>query len=404
MQDLDGVILCHLEALEQKEFQVVGELWSKVAALYEKQEKQNIAAKFFKQAKSITGKLSEYVKEWSFLGPFVIGKSEVDGDPVAACGGIKEASRHRFKKNVKFYSELVPGGEISWSTVKQSGPSSGLKIQPKVNWNELVNSLGSMGITEWQGWLIGEFAVNENDMDVVIQCLGVHTVYINDVPITGDVYRRDQYWFGVQLDQGVHTVFIKLRTKINAQISCSFQTAKNSFQLLSPSFMPDLVDGRLFGRYISLPVANYHSSKALQISKVVLNDLVPKDSEIQNRLQVKVLKSPINVQPGQIYSLLLELSADEITLPIIPQCSIPESSWDLKFNVKVTTSMGVSSLPLALRCRQERQSFLFTFLDHDGSVQHAASIQPLLVIGVVGFYIFTHFLTTIYTKEVFLSR
>ncbi|XP_052766387.1 uncharacterized protein LOC128207480 isoform X2 [Mya arenaria] len=376
-KDVNTVVLCLLEAVEEKEFQSSGELLTTLGSLYTQQGKIAVAKKFFKHAKSLSGKHSEYIKEWSFLGPFVIGKPEVDGDPVEAFGGIRLAARSRLKKNVKFYSELVPGGEIQWSQIKQAGPNSAVQVWPKVNWNELVNSLGSMGITEWQGWLVGDFAVNEDDLDLVVQCMGVHTVYINDIPVTGDVYHRDKFWYGVELNPGIHTVYIRLRTKISAHVMCKFKTAKSSFELLSPIFLPDLLDGRLFGNYLTFPVANYHSSKFLKISKVVLTDFNSKSSETQNKLVINVLKSPVSIAPGQIYSLNLELRAKTQDKTIISECSTPESPWDVKFTLKVTTSVGVSTLPIAIRCRTGKQSFLYTFLDHDGSVQQAAAIQPL---------------------------
>ncbi|CAG2189140.1 unnamed protein product [Mytilus edulis] len=41
------------------------------------------------------------------------------------------------------------------------------------------------------------------------------------------------------------------------------------------------------------------------------------------------------------------------------------------------TSEGNKDFLVNLRCRKLKESFLFTFLDHDGSVQHAAAIYPL---------------------------
>ena len=54
-----------------------------------------------------------------FEGPFVIGKIEVDGDPIEAYGGITVAARQRFNKKARYFSELVPGGETSWKTYRQ---------------------------------------------------------------------------------------------------------------------------------------------------------------------------------------------------------------------------------------------------------------------------------------------
>lgn len=325
------------------------------------------------------GKHTTYIKEWSFLGPFVIGKTEVDGDPVESFGGIHKVSKSRYKKVVSFFSELLPGGEINWSQIKQPSQDVAVQIQPSVNWNELVNALGSMGITEWQGWLVGELAVNEKDLILLVQCHGVHTVYINDIPVTGDVYHRGKYWFGVQLDQGLHTMYIRVRTKIHGQVLCKFKSSKTSFEVLPPDFMPDLWNGRLFSDYLSISVANYHTTKFLKVSKVVVSDFKSKDSEIISKLDIEMHEIPVSIAPGQIYPVVLKLKSKDDSHRVISECSSPESSWDVEMMLKVTTSAGLITMPLKLRCRTARQSFLFTFLDHDESVQHAAAVQPLQV-------------------------
>ena len=150
----------------------------------------------------LDGKISDYVTQWHFLGPFPIGKIEVDGDPVESFGGIQNVAKDRYKKNVKFFSEIVDNGEVSWQIYKQRTKDEMLQISPKVNWQDLVRSLGSMGITEWRGWLVGDFAVNDMNVNVIIQCHGVHTLYVDFTPVTGDVYRRNQFWFGVSLSKG----------------------------------------------------------------------------------------------------------------------------------------------------------------------------------------------------------
>ncbi|KAH3844315.1 hypothetical protein DPMN_086573 [Dreissena polymorpha] len=376
-KDVSVTQLCILESFKDKQFESSGSLWSTLGTIYKQQGQESAANRCFKQAKSIMGPYSEYVKEWSFIGPFVIGKTEVDGDPVESFGGIREVSKFRFKKNAKMYSELSSGGEINWMFIKQAGPDKGIQVQPKINWNELVNSLGSMGITEWQGWLVGEFAVNEKGLDLIVQCLGPHTVFIDDVPVPGDVYHRQKYWFGVSVDQGLHTIYIRVRTKINAQVHCQFTTARNGFELLSPNFLPDLLDGQLFGKHLAVPVANYDSSNFVKITKVTLSDIESKISDVSGKLDVKMLNPSVLIAPGQTYALNLVLYSTSSSDKLISHCSEPESPWDIRLNLKVTTSIGVSSLPITIRCRKGKQSFLFTFRDHDGSIQHAAAIQPL---------------------------
>ena len=55
---------------------------------------------------------------WDFLGPFGIGKTEIDSDPIAAYGGIRNVSKGSKKRT--FVSELADGGLVGWSRPKVS--------------------------------------------------------------------------------------------------------------------------------------------------------------------------------------------------------------------------------------------------------------------------------------------
>ena len=372
LQDPDSIILCYLQALQDSSLQSShGYLWSTLGTIYKQQGGVNQATTCFKHSQRIQGKITPYIKEWHFIGPFVIGKMELDGDPLEAYGGIRNASKYRYQKSARFYSELMPGGEIKWRVDKPYSSDNMVQITAGIDWNELVNAIGSLGITEWQGWVVGELAVNDKDQNVAVQCLGASTVYIDDIPITGDVYNREKYWYGVNLEQGLHTVYIRLRTKVAGKFKCSFRIARPDFEVMSSNFMPDLMDGHLFSGYFSLPVANYHSTDFLKITKVTLQDIRPSNLN----LNIETVYKNEQIAPGQLYFIPFKLSSPDSKL--IPQCTDTDSAGDVSFNLKFMTSSGQQSLSIALRCRKLRQSFLFTFLDHDSSVQHAAAIPPL---------------------------
>lgn len=338
--------------------------------MYQAQGKNSQANTCFKQAGKLSGKISPQIKEWHFIGPFVIGKTELDGDPIEYFGGIRNISRFRLKKGVKYFSELMPGGEITWKRYPSSGLEnnlSGIKISTEVNWNDLVSSLGSMGITEWQGWVVGEFAVNEKDLNIIVQCLGVHTVYIDDFVLTGDVYHREKFWFSASLARGLHTIYIRLRTKVLQNFKCTLGLATSSFAVLSPSFLPDLLDGYLFSSYISLPVANHHRSKWLRVTKVS----VERQSSGGSSPLTAILADNglFAVAPGQTRPVIIKLVSES--------SEITAGCHDIDLVLKVSTTDGQQDQPVTLRCRKSTESFLFSFLDHDGSLQHAAAIQPL---------------------------
>ncbi|XP_063426134.1 uncharacterized protein LOC134709942 [Mytilus trossulus] len=337
-----------------------GFLWSVLGTLYDNADKSTDANFCFKQATRITGKITPFIKQWNYLGPFVIGKTEFDGDPLEAFGGIYNVSKYREHKNQKFYSEFSPGGEITWQVYNQRQPKDVMKIAPTVNWNELINTLSSMGITEWQGWVIGEFSLNDNRQNVALQCLGHHTIYVDGIPVTGDVYHRNQFYFGLQLNRGLHSIYVRLRGKVGANLMCSLQIKQVPFEILNPHYLPDIVDGHVFGKHIAIPVANYHFSKWIKISKIKLVD-----QSDGNDMNFELLNQ-VHIAPGQILPINIVFESSEI---------LPCENIQLK--LKLLTSEGNRDFLVNLRCRKLKESFLFTFLDHDGSVQHAAAIYPL---------------------------
>ncbi|OWF46589.1 uncharacterized secreted protein ARB_06907-like [Mizuhopecten yessoensis] len=360
--ETDQAISCILVALDAKEND--GFQWSALGTLYQRKGQTSQAVSCFKHASKLSGKVSPFVTSWDFIGPFVIGKMELDGDPLEPFGGVFEVSKKRNNKNIKFFSELVPGGEIKWKSFKQSVAGETIKISPQVNWNDLVNSLSSIGITEWQGWVVGEFAVNEKDQLVVFQCLDVHTFYIDGRPMTGDVYRRDVFWTTTHLSQGVHTIYIRLRSKVSATFKCSIKIPESSLEILPSHFLPDLVNGHLFGKHVAVPMTNNHHSKWVRVSKVSVTD------QSEGHVLRSHLLHPVNIAPGQTVSVLFSLETADNGI-VLTRCTT------LNVILSITTSMGTIPFKVNLRCRKPGESFLFTFLDHDGSVQHAAAIAPI---------------------------
>lgn len=333
--------------------------WTVLGDLYDKNSKTSQAATCFKIASKLAGPVNTYVDDWSFIGPFVIGKIEWDGDPLEAFGGIHNVSKYRYRKGEQFYSELVKDTLVEWKTFKQDNADNGIQISPSVQWNELINSLGSVGITEWQGWMVGDIYVTERDQNILIQCLGLHTVYVDDIPVASDVYHREKFWFGVHLSRGVHSFYVHLRTKVTATKKCVFQVDSTPVRVLAPQFLPDLVGGHLFSQYISIPISNYHHSKWVKVTKITSTEV-----EI-------AIERPFSIAPGQTAHIPVQFKKTEEKI----------SSGDcdqFNFVAKIITSDGVYSIPLEFRCRRSGQSFLFTFLDHDGSVQQAAAVEPIM--------------------------
>lgn len=341
-----------------------GWIWSSLGALYTEAKRQSEAAVCFKQAAKLDGSVSKDVRHWYYVGPFPIGKSETDGDPLEAYGGIKNASVHRFDSDFYMLSEIAPLGKVRWSILNQKSSNGYVNVAPNMPWSELVNSLGSTGIMEWQGWAVGEISVNVAETAVLVKCMGVTNLFIDTQPVAGDVYHREQYKFAVRLSVGIHTVYVKTRAKANLAFRCDFDVANTAFEFHAPHFLPDLHDGHFFSGYMSFPVANHHASKWLRNIRLTLEDV-----QEPNKFRLKTRKSDFAIAPGQTRLVSAELVAESST--VSTKCN------DVPLTVKLSTSEGQKSQQITLRCRKRHESFLFTFVDHDGSVQHAAVIRPV---------------------------
>ncbi|KAH9509120.1 hypothetical protein Btru_049103 [Bulinus truncatus] len=344
--------------------------WSMLGMSYDLKNKRQQGDYCFKHSIKAGGKHSQFVKEWHFIGPFGIGKIEFDGDPLEAYGGIRNTSKFRFLKHplAKHYSELVPGGEVSWVNLKQNEADEMVHVRPKIDWNDLVSSLGSLGITEWQGWAVGEIFINEDNTLLNYRCLGVSRCCVDKYLIVGDLYHRNQFWFPITLSRGVYSVFIPLRSKVNAGFQFSV-IKMTSFKVLKPPFLPDIQKSYLqFNTLIPVPISNLMTKKWLKIVSVKI------EKQTKGAALVTSLAHAFNtIAPGQtnVVAVSLQLKDKSEGPQLTASCS------DIGLEVKIKTSEGADNLPLVLRCRNKGSSFIFTFKDHDGSVQHAAAVEPI---------------------------
>ncbi|KAK3790655.1 hypothetical protein RRG08_048780 [Elysia crispata] len=369
----DDTVLCSLKLLSTSPDDAF--IWALIGASYNRRAAKKKADFCFKQSAKFIGKHSEFVKEWHFVAPFVIGKTEFDGDPLLFYGGISNASKFRFdtRPAPKFFSELMPNGVIGWTRLEQKQTGNVVQIRPSVDWNDLVSSLGSLGITEWQGWAVGDLVVNEESLPLAVQCLGVSRCYVNNTVVVGDLYHRHYFWPSVVLSRGVHPVFVPLRAKVAAGFRFIVSSNLSQLEVFSPSFLPDLYEGYFPKKvYISVPVCNRMSQKWLKLTKIEVG------KQSQGRpLEAKLIGTTPSIAPGQTRPVTVQLltpdSNKDSNSKIVDSCNENSIELELKFR----TSEGTQKLNLNLRCRHKGSSFLFTFIDHDGSVQHAAAIEPL---------------------------
>ena len=109
---------------------------------------------------------------WLHVGPFPVGKTEIDGDPLYAEGGAGGAGgvRALIEKgdfSGRFTSELATGGTVGWTTlrgvVSPGQQQSSLSLQypmpgakETVDFNSFVQSTQRLSTLEFQAWVVNK--------------------------------------------------------------------------------------------------------------------------------------------------------------------------------------------------------------------------------------------------------
>lgn len=311
-----------------------------------------------------------FSRRWDVLGPFPVGKTEYDGDPVESCGGI--TALHATKRGCP--SELVVGGFAKWSTVSEG--QGGVQLHwADVPWQALHQASGSVEAVEFQAWVVGMLAVPEAGLHTV-KCEHLHTLQVAGTTLTGNIYGDSALpYAALHLDSGEHTVLSRIRGKATARFRCTARRAARALQVQSASVPPDVSEGQL-------PLGGLHSVSVLNPTGEWLSEIVVAVAGRASGaplLAANLDESSHGVQlaPGQLISLPVRLTLPHDTVLDI------DAEGCVRFRLRVEAwpvgggdaIMGQSGT-VALRCRTRAQSFVFGFVDHDGSASHAAVIRP----------------------------
>ena len=336
-----------------------------------------------------------------FLGPFGVGKTEIDSDPIAAFGGIRNVSRGSKKRT--FVSELAEGGRVGWTRL-HAQPTGAIRLQfplgdkAPVNFGRTVQALNRIAALEMQGWLVADFAVAATGR-YLVRCAPAHHVELDDdhVLLHGDVYSRGFAWSAVQLTEGKHTLYIRVRAKGSAVLSCAVRAAPNDSVELYPSNSPapDIVASTFVG---TPPLLAFHvlntGSTWRQLSLQVSRSELPRGADRSwakasaARGLVPRMVNAVNesrwVAPGQALLLRAHVELDAAqsggtgvnwaeSAPGDGDCLV---AWVHVVDAETGEIVSKELRAPTLRCRRATQSFVFTFRDHDGSVAHAAAVRP----------------------------
>jgi hypothetical protein len=310
-----------------------------------------------------------HIDRWDFLGPFQCGKTEIDGSPV-------DITKVAVGDRAKYFSELSNNGKVGWSTVGKG--EAQIRVAPQIDWNKIVQGVNSLEVYKFQGWAVSSVVVEESG-NFVLSCTGVHTIqFDDDMFIHGDIYSTSQIYQPLSLSRGTHTMRIRVMAKGEVVFQCKLKPTQSFNSLLKiypPKFAPDLLDGRQLGSWLQVGVTNLDTSP--------LHDLrftVPDGS-------AKLVDSGESdngkngsLAPGQTRMYRLQFLVEAVG-------EKGEKEQCLRFPLMVQAAKGGkggeeedarlhAQTAVVLRCRHSAQSFVFSFVDHDGSVAVAAAIKP----------------------------
>ena len=328
------------------------------------------------------------MKSWWFVGPFSVGKTEIDGDPLSGFflggGSGQEIQPGNNSQLIErgVISEFVNQGQMKWTKLKtQQGVA---RISPEtyavqVNLNELVQTTSSITIQESQGWLYGTIRPPKNSVGemVEVHCNALHTVWIGNQYFHADIYSSGKIFAAFMWESGRREYPIKARVRYKGalpQFSCTFRGQKTRAKLFPPlpSLIPDVVDGELLTVLVPLTVFNGGRGWLSNLQ------IVPKKEF--SGFVVEMEKKQFAIGPSQTAMVPIRL-----TLTTVPDAGPSgENAKCMKISVTMYASREsggeanerISSTEFYIRCRHGLQSHTLTYRSHDGTVTSASVIRP----------------------------
>eukprot|EP00041_Stephanoeca_diplocostata_P021061 m.483406 g.483406 ORF g.483406 m.483406 type:complete len:567 (+) comp21727_c0_seq2:100-1800(+) len=334
---------------------------------------------------------SKYISKWSILGPFPRAKTEYDADPIEAFGGI--STLHPGSKSEKFLSEQGVDGTVGWGEFRASPTNGMVSVSfQNINWNRYISDMGDLAVANFQAWVHGRFKV-QHDGIYVISCTNVHNFEVVSSPIDPEANRSVQYMgdiYGAGVNgavryfkKGTFAVRFILAAKAQAQFRCDVSPASDGHRLMPQSaklgVVFDVVNGRMFSNVVSFQIANADTRWHTVEYKAIKAKATARDITVTS----DVVREAI--APGQTRALTLNVTLessrkDKLLSPVdaeVEKCHtfVITAKWT-SVPAGHTRSHRNAHVPVTVRCRKARQSFRFTFLDHDGTGAEAAAIAP----------------------------
>jgi pimeloyl-ACP methyl ester carboxylesterase len=337
---------------------------------------------------------SDYVPDWRVLGPFTIGKPEFDADPVVRLiQGRLSPDRwfnrsHILKvldfeafgegKKPTYFSELVPNTAVRWRkarTLEDYDPSIAKINFNEVDYQNLFQSLTSREVLEWQSVVIGHIAINRPSKIIAV-CSGVSAFQIDGKWFAGDQYGSSLMMNSIKLAAGEHIILVPVRGEVETKFTCKFSQAneENPLVYFSEQLPPQVVDDKIISGVFTWPVLNSADSE-FPLSKIKLS-IIQQGKEFDVVVREDLLSSP-NLSPGIVTAIPVELILKPSSASTFKCHSRLTSNMQVKAELRGSKSVPVLSPMFHAFCRESSMdSFTFTYINHDGSIQEAAAIAP----------------------------
>ncbi|RUP51139.1 hypothetical protein BC936DRAFT_149748 [Jimgerdemannia flammicorona] len=328
---------------------------------------------------------------WEVLGPFPTGMREQDfgADPLEAFGGFANLP---FSIVDRYPSELADNGTVGWFTIKTG--TDGKTVGPipfkGVRWS--FNQLS-------QGWAVNQFQAWARSRIVLARAttLRIQCTSVGDFHVGVRLFSGDWYGYGVtahtlRLPAGKHEFRVRIVNEIRIfggtvpptiVFRCEIEEVADEVKACMREkavVVPDVVEGVLAGRYVSVTVENLRTEVGNEgWMDVVRVEVDGKDSDSVKFYAVPAHPNsfPLRLAPSQSRPLVLEINFTSSPLfssgtTLSTRLKIYLRSSDGTFTVLFT--------PLILTRRTWGEAFKFTFLDFDGtkprSFNHTFFILP----------------------------
>ncbi|KAG9297457.1 hypothetical protein G9A89_020858 [Geosiphon pyriformis] len=338
-------------------------------------------------------------QDWQILGPFPTGTREQDfgADPLEAYGGIGHLN---FCLTDTYPSELGDNGVVGWSTISTNDDGSiGPFDFPNVRWSFNQRPFG-WAFNQFQLWAVGKFQIpsirsdhhgdNSFLIPIKIQCYNIGDFYVNDRRLFGDWYNYQKSWNILHLSPGEHTIRVRVVNEIRifgGQVPpvIGFKVAAHLLDqetkilvLKNTAIVPDIVDGRLAGEWMSLGVLNTTQDwvTVLRVEIVENNEMI--SASISEDWKLERNSGLVDrIAPSQQRNIKIKIN---ITTPIRVNDEIA-SCHSIFFTLRITLKAGDDIISqnidrINLKLKKQRQPFKFTFEDFDGTIQYAMLIPP----------------------------